>query len=35
MPSDVVGALVFLEDYVHYTKLPRKVGRSLLSLKSV
>uniref|UniRef100_A0A3B3T2B3 WASH complex subunit 5 n=1 Tax=Paramormyrops kingsleyae TaxID=1676925 RepID=A0A3B3T2B3_9TELE len=25
MPSDVVGALVFLEDYVHYTKLPRKV----------
>uniref|UniRef100_A0A8C9SLQ9 WASH complex subunit 5 n=1 Tax=Scleropages formosus TaxID=113540 RepID=A0A8C9SLQ9_SCLFO len=25
MPSDVVGALMFLEDYVHYTKLPRKV----------
>uniref|UniRef100_A0AAZ3R286 WASH complex subunit 5 n=1 Tax=Oncorhynchus tshawytscha TaxID=74940 RepID=A0AAZ3R286_ONCTS len=26
MPSDVVGALMFLEDYVRYTKLPRKVG---------
>uniref|UniRef100_A0AAY4BXP5 WASH complex subunit 5 n=1 Tax=Denticeps clupeoides TaxID=299321 RepID=A0AAY4BXP5_9TELE len=25
MPSDVVGALMFLEDYVRYTKLPRKV----------
>uniref|UniRef100_A0A3Q1JJX3 WASH complex subunit 5 n=1 Tax=Anabas testudineus TaxID=64144 RepID=A0A3Q1JJX3_ANATE len=25
MPSDVVGALMFLEDYVKYTKLPRKV----------
>uniref|UniRef100_A0AAZ3PJR4 WASH complex subunit 5 n=1 Tax=Oncorhynchus tshawytscha TaxID=74940 RepID=A0AAZ3PJR4_ONCTS len=24
MPSDVVGALMFLEDYVRYTKLPRK-----------
>uniref|UniRef100_A0A3P8QG19 WASH complex subunit 5 n=1 Tax=Astatotilapia calliptera TaxID=8154 RepID=A0A3P8QG19_ASTCA len=26
MPSDVVGALMFLEDYVKYTKLSRKVG---------
>lgn len=25
MPSDVVGALMFLEDYVKYTKLSRKV----------
>uniref|UniRef100_A0A8B9L1D3 WASH complex subunit 5 n=1 Tax=Astyanax mexicanus TaxID=7994 RepID=A0A8B9L1D3_ASTMX len=25
MPSDVVGALMFLEDYVRYTKLSRKV----------
>ncbi|KAM9308792.1 WASH complex subunit 5 [Gastrophryne carolinensis] len=25
MPPDVVGALMFLEDYVHYTKLPRRV----------
>ncbi|XP_072269332.1 WASH complex subunit 5 [Pyxicephalus adspersus] len=25
MPADVVGALMFLEDYVHYTKLPRRV----------
>uniref|UniRef100_A0AAR2J0S3 WASH complex subunit 5 n=1 Tax=Pygocentrus nattereri TaxID=42514 RepID=A0AAR2J0S3_PYGNA len=25
MPSDVVGALMLLEDYVRYTKLPRKV----------
>ncbi|XP_028673445.1 WASH complex subunit 5 [Erpetoichthys calabaricus] len=25
MPSDVIGALMFMEDYVHYTKLPRKV----------
>ncbi|XP_069587983.1 WASH complex subunit 5 [Ranitomeya imitator] len=25
MPADVVGALMFLEDYVHFTKLPRKV----------
>ncbi|XP_007441945.1 WASH complex subunit 5 [Python bivittatus] len=25
MPADVVGALLFLEDYVRYTKLPRKV----------
>uniref|UniRef100_A0A8C5TR57 WASH complex subunit 5 n=1 Tax=Malurus cyaneus samueli TaxID=2593467 RepID=A0A8C5TR57_9PASS len=24
MPADVVGALMFLEDYVRYTKLPRK-----------
>ncbi|MBN3315330.1 WASC5 protein, partial [Atractosteus spatula] len=28
MPSDVVGALMFLEDYVHYTKLPRKVAEA-------
>ncbi|PIO24304.1 hypothetical protein AB205_0124900, partial [Aquarana catesbeiana] len=27
MPADVVGALMFLEDYVHYTKLPRRVSR--------
>lgn len=27
MPSDVVGALMFLEDYVKYTKLSRKVGQ--------
>lgn len=26
MPADVVGALMFLEDYVHYTKLSRKVS---------
>lgn len=26
IPSDVVGALMFLEDYVKYTKLSRKVG---------
>lgn len=26
MPADVVGALLFLEDYVRYTKLPRRVG---------
>lgn len=26
MPSDVVGALMFLEDYVKYTKLSRKVN---------
>uniref|UniRef100_A0A7M4ERF4 WASH complex subunit 5 n=1 Tax=Crocodylus porosus TaxID=8502 RepID=A0A7M4ERF4_CROPO len=25
MPADVVGALMFLEDYVRYTKLPRRV----------
>ncbi|XP_029447872.1 LOW QUALITY PROTEIN: WASH complex subunit 5 [Rhinatrema bivittatum] len=25
MPADVVGALMFLEDYIHYTKLPRRV----------
>ncbi|KAM6457749.1 WASH complex subunit 5 [Liasis olivaceus] len=25
MPADVVGALFFLEDYVRYTKLPRRV----------
>ncbi|XP_026534918.1 WASH complex subunit 5 [Notechis scutatus] len=25
MPADVVGALLFLQDYVHYTKLPRRV----------
>ncbi|KAG7255192.1 hypothetical protein CRUP_005794, partial [Coryphaenoides rupestris] len=28
MPSDVVGALMFLEDYVKYTKLPRKVAEA-------
>lgn len=28
MPSDVVGALMFLEDYVKYTKLSRKVWLS-------
>uniref|UniRef100_A0A8C7GG09 WASH complex subunit 5 n=1 Tax=Oncorhynchus kisutch TaxID=8019 RepID=A0A8C7GG09_ONCKI len=28
MPSDVVGALMFLEDYVRYTKLPRKVAEA-------
>lgn len=27
MPADVVGALLFLEDYVRYTKLPRRVSR--------
>lgn len=26
IPSDVVGALMFMEDYVKYTKLSRKVG---------
>lgn len=26
MPADVVGALMFLEDYVRYTKLSRKVS---------
>ncbi|XP_075681849.1 WASH complex subunit 5 isoform X1 [Rhinoderma darwinii] len=25
MPADMVGALMFLEDYVHFTKLPRRV----------
>ncbi|XP_061463462.1 WASH complex subunit 5-like [Rhineura floridana] len=25
MPADVVGALLFLEDYVRYTKLPQRV----------
>ncbi|XP_043922537.1 WASH complex subunit 5 [Protopterus annectens] len=25
MPADVIGALMFLEDYVHYTNLPRRV----------
>lgn len=25
MPAEVVGALLFLEDYVRYTKLPRRV----------
>lgn len=29
MPSDVVGALMFLEDYVKYTKLSRKVKQNL------
>ncbi|KAJ3597772.1 hypothetical protein NHX12_001289 [Muraenolepis orangiensis] len=28
MPADVVGALMFLEDYVKYTKLPRKVAEA-------
>uniref|UniRef100_A0A8C5CG81 WASH complex subunit 5 n=1 Tax=Gadus morhua TaxID=8049 RepID=A0A8C5CG81_GADMO len=28
MPSDVVGALMLLEDYVKYTKLPRKVAEA-------
>lgn len=28
MPSDVVGGLMFLEDYVHHTKLPRKVAEA-------
>ncbi|KAK9513426.1 hypothetical protein VZT92_026962 [Zoarces viviparus] len=28
MPSDVVGALMFLEDYVKYTKLSRKVAEA-------
>lgn len=27
MPADAVGALLFLEDYVRYTKLPRKVSQ--------
>lgn len=31
MPSDVVGALMFLEDYVRYTKLSRKVGNQFTS----
>lgn len=31
MPSDVVGALMFLEDYVKYTKLSRKVGQNVLT----
>uniref|UniRef100_A0A8C6H8P3 WASH complex subunit 5 n=1 Tax=Mus spicilegus TaxID=10103 RepID=A0A8C6H8P3_MUSSI len=26
MPADAVGALLFLEDYVRYTKLPRRVS---------
>ncbi|OXB62233.1 hypothetical protein ASZ78_013257, partial [Callipepla squamata] len=29
MPADVVAALMFLEDYIRYTKLPRKVGMNL------
>ncbi|VTJ72555.1 Hypothetical predicted protein [Marmota monax] len=28
MPADVVGALLFLEDYVRYTKLPRRVAEA-------
>lgn len=28
MPADAVGALLFLEDYVRYTKLPRKVAEA-------
>uniref|UniRef100_A0A8C0B164 WASH complex subunit 5 n=1 Tax=Buteo japonicus TaxID=224669 RepID=A0A8C0B164_9AVES len=31
MPADVVGALMFLEDYIRYTKLPRKVRRNSMS----
>lgn len=32
MPSDVVGALMFLEDYVKYSKLSRKVGATFTIL---
>lgn len=28
MPADAVGALLFLEDYVRYTKLPRRVAEA-------
>uniref|UniRef100_A0A5F8HFV4 WASH complex subunit 5 n=1 Tax=Monodelphis domestica TaxID=13616 RepID=A0A5F8HFV4_MONDO len=28
MPADIVGALLFLEDYVRYTKLPRRVAEA-------
>uniref|UniRef100_A0A2K5ZUW9 WASH complex subunit 5 n=1 Tax=Mandrillus leucophaeus TaxID=9568 RepID=A0A2K5ZUW9_MANLE len=28
IPADVVGALLFLEDYVRYTKLPRRVAEA-------
>ncbi|XP_021107803.1 WASH complex subunit 5 isoform X3 [Heterocephalus glaber] len=28
MPADVVGALLFLEDYVRYTRLPRRVAEA-------
>lgn len=28
MPAEVVGALLFLEDYVRYTKLPRRVAEA-------
>ncbi|XP_052603836.1 WASH complex subunit 5 [Peromyscus californicus insignis] len=28
MPADAVGALLFLEDYVRYTKLPRKAAEA-------
>uniref|UniRef100_A0A8C8EDU9 WASH complex subunit 5 n=1 Tax=Otus sunia TaxID=257818 RepID=A0A8C8EDU9_9STRI len=31
MPADVVGALMFLEDYIRYTKLPRKVRENSMS----
>lgn len=31
MPADVVAALMFLEDYIRYTKLPRKVRTNSLS----
>lgn len=31
MPADVVGALMFLEDYIRYTKLPRKVRKNSTS----
>lgn len=31
MPADVVGALMFLEDYIRYTKLPRKVRKNSVS----
>uniref|UniRef100_A0A8C9L8P7 WASH complex subunit 5 n=1 Tax=Pavo cristatus TaxID=9049 RepID=A0A8C9L8P7_PAVCR len=30
MPADVVAALMFLEDYIRYTKLPRKVRTNSL-----
>ncbi|POI32352.1 hypothetical protein CIB84_003896, partial [Bambusicola thoracicus] len=29
MPADVVAALMFLEDYIRYTKLPRKVSNAI------
>lgn len=33
MPSDVVGALMLLEDYVKYTKLSRKVTFIILVMQ--